>query len=60
MATKIWIGTSTPGDYSVAANWAPSGVPGAAEDFVAQNAPPTLAAASGGDDRQEPSPQPAE
>ena len=36
------------------------GVPGAAEDFVAQDAPPTLAAASGGDDRQEPSPQPAE
>jgi cytochrome c oxidase subunit 1 len=36
------------------------GVPGAAEDFVAQDAPPTLAAASGDDDRQEPSPQPAE
>ena len=36
------------------------GVPGAAEDFVAQNAPPTLAAASGDDDRQEPTPQPAE
>ena len=36
------------------------GVPGAAEDFVAQDAPPTLAAASGDDDRQEPTPQPAE
>ena len=27
MATKIWVGTSTAGDWSVAANWSPSGVP---------------------------------
>ena len=27
MASKIWVGTSTPGDWSVAANWTPSGVP---------------------------------
>jgi len=34
MATKIWVGTSTPGDYSVAANWSPSGVPVATDDVI--------------------------
>jgi len=32
MATKLWVGTDTAGDWSVAANWSPSGVPGAGDD----------------------------
>jgi len=32
MASKIWDGISTPGDWSVAANWVPSGVPVATDD----------------------------
>lgn len=32
MADKVWVGTSTLGDWSVAANWSPSGVPGAADN----------------------------
>lgn len=32
MATKIWVGTSTPGDLNVAGNWSPSGVPTTTDD----------------------------
>ena len=36
MATKSWIGTDSgnEGDYSVAANWSPSGVPVASDDVI--------------------------
>ncbi len=37
MATKLWVGTDTPGDWSVAANWSPSGVPIAADDVFLTN-----------------------
>lgn len=33
MANKIWIGTSTPGDLNVAANYSPSGVPAAGDNL---------------------------
>lgn len=34
MATKLWVGTDTPGDWSVAANWSPSGVPVSTDDVI--------------------------
>ena len=39
MATKTWVGTDTgnEGDWSVAANWSPSGVPEAADDVYLEN-----------------------
>ncbi len=37
MATRIWIGTSTAGDYSVAANWTTATVPEAGDDVVFEN-----------------------
>jgi len=37
MATKLWVGTSTAGDYAVAANWSPSGVPIAGDDVILAN-----------------------
>lgn len=42
MATKTWVGGNGGGteDYSIAANWSPSGVPGASDDVVV---PPTAA-----------------
>lgn len=35
MATKYWVG-GTSGDYSVAGNWSPSGVPAAGDDVIIQ------------------------
>lgn len=32
MADKLWVGTDTAGDWSVAANWSPAGVPVNADD----------------------------
>jgi hypothetical protein len=44
MANKTWIGLSTLGDYSVAANWSPTGVPGAADKVhLPPGAPPITA-----------------
>lgn len=39
MATKLWTGTTSgsEGDYGVAGNWSPSGVPVAADDVVIAN-----------------------
>ena len=34
MANKLWVGTDTAGDWSVAANWSPAGVPGAADAVI--------------------------
>lgn len=39
MATKLWVGTDSgnEGDWSVAANWSPSGVPVSTDDVVIYN-----------------------
>jgi hypothetical protein len=39
MATKVWVGTDSgnEGDYGVAANWSPSGVPVATDDVIIAN-----------------------
>lgn len=37
MATKIWVGTDTAGDWSVAANWSPAGVPANDDDVYLVN-----------------------
>ena len=37
MANKIWVGTTTAGDWSVAGNWSPSGVPASADNVYLQN-----------------------
>lgn len=44
MTTKIWVGTSTPGDINVAANWSPSGVPEAGDDVYFENSSQNLTA----------------
>lgn len=37
MSKKIWVGTATAGDWSVAGNWSPSGVPQSNDDVYLEN-----------------------
>jgi hypothetical protein len=44
MANKYWIGLATPGDYSVAGNWSPSGVPTAGDVVYIPAGSPSITA----------------
>jgi hypothetical protein len=41
---RSWIGTTTPGDYSVAGNWSPSGVPAAGDSVHLPAGSPAITA----------------